>query len=102
MTLRSLQQERKNLTEKFGRVIENDCRFEPQKRYYQKMIESLERVIEKTDGELNVSKWIGSLGQGRELGKIQPRLCVPNSHNCHSARKLVILTIFNRSLSEAK
>lgn len=76
LTLRSLQQERTKLTEKLGRVIENDCRFEPQKAYYREMIESLERVTEKTDGELNVSKWIGSLGQLRKLGKIQPRLCV--------------------------
>jgi len=68
LTLRDLQKERKSLLEKVGRVIENDCRFEHEKAYFRKMIDHLKKNIEKTDGELNVSKWIGSLGPCWNVG----------------------------------
>jgi hypothetical protein len=70
LTLRDLQKERKTLLEKVGRIIENDCRFEHEKAYFRKMIDDyLKKFIEKTEGELNVSKWIGSLGPCWNIGQ---------------------------------
>merc|ERR1712045_400796 len=68
LTLREMQNERKALIEKIAHVIEHDCIVTPQKMHFRNMTEALKKAIAKTEEDLDVSKWIGTLGPCWDVG----------------------------------